>query len=455
MDEMDTPVQPEEAKIGMSKGKKIGIICAIVAGVLVVAAIVILVLVLSNKKESKPAWSEQYYAYLEKAAAENKAKDVGLEDNTKYMLSFLKFDDYEQPVMALRAADGKMLNLYYIKGEDEIDYITNRQKLPSDDISLEYLYDNYREVYDYFAHYTRNKKISEYIALGDELKNGGESQTSYIIDKDDARSAKDYELNKTYSVSQYDQTFVAPDIQLPEEKEIFFTPDEAKFAENKAVFLAAVAAYKPIDELLTNDKKTLVTEKASETNELLNLIADLIADQTITSDNFHEFIDEDLKYFMAAYQGALYGWNTIYKYESHPSSECEAYKPLPSGITQYSSCFLLVGAGSKAKMKEELLKHISESVLKNIDNKYIAGTLGDFDEFNNNVWWVLEGGVGGIGYDSLSPANATFMSVNESTGSVTVRWKLYQLNDITDNFTITLAPTEGDYKVISYTHSDK
>ena len=106
-------------------------------------------------------------------------------------------------------------------------------------------------------------------------------------------------------------------------------------------------------------------------------------------------------------------------------------------------------------MKEELLKHISESVLKNIDNKYIAGTLGDFDEFNNNVWWVLEGGVGGIGYDSLSPANATFMSVNESTGSVTVRWKLYQLNDITDNFTITLAPTEGDYKVISYTHSDK
>ena len=317
MDEMDTPIQPEGAKIGMSKGKKIGIICAIVAGVLIVAAIVILVLVLSNKKESKPAWSEQYYAYLEKAAAENKAKDVGLEDNTKYMLSFLKFDDYEQPVMALRAADGKMLNLYYIKGEDEIGYITNQQKLPSDDISLEYLYDNYREVYDYFAHYTRNKKISEYIALGDELKNGGESQTSYIIDKDDARSAKDYELNKTYSVSQYDQTFVAPDIQLPEEKEIFFTPDEAKFAENKAVFLAAVAAYKPIDELLTNDKKTLVTEKASETNELLNLIADLIADQTITSDNFHEFIDEDLKYFMAAYQGALYGWNTIYKYESH------------------------------------------------------------------------------------------------------------------------------------------
>ena len=103
--------------------------------------------------------------------------------------------------MALRATDGKVLNLYYIKGEDEINYVTNLQKMPSDAITVEYLYDNYREVYDYFAHYTRNKKISEYIALGDELKNGGESQTSYIIDKDDARSAKDYELNKTYSVS--------------------------------------------------------------------------------------------------------------------------------------------------------------------------------------------------------------------------------------------------------------
>ena len=445
MDDLEFPAQPEKPK--MDK-KKIGIICGIVGGVLVVAIAVVIILSAVLQPKADTGWGAQYYSYLKAAAAENKASEIGLSDNTKYMLSFLKFDDTEMPIMVLREADGKYLNLYRIESEDKISFTQDQQKYPSDVITVEYLYDNYREVYDYFAHFTRNKKQSEYISLSD-------GDTDYVIDANDVRTAKDYATGEVYSVSQYDQTLIDPEVQLPEEKEFFFTPDEAKFAENKANFDASVKAYQPVSELLTNEKKTAVTQKASEINETLNTIADLIADQTVAEDNFHEFVDEDLKYFLAAYLGPVYGWNTIYKYDKRPSSECEAYKPLESS-GEYPFCYILTGAGSKAEMKEELLKHISETTLANIDRKYIAGTMGDFVDYNGNVWWMLEGGIGGVGYGSLSPANATFGSVNDKTNSVTVYWKLRDAaGDVCDNFTITLQAEDGDYKVVSYTHSDR
>ena len=441
--------EPKPKKTARHLGLYIGIGC----GVLAVAAIVVVALVLSHKNSITTDWAKTYYDYLADAAKNDRGKDIGLQTGTTYALSFRKFDNFEQPVMILRETSGKNINIYGING-DRVDASFNERQKEDDKLSVELLYDIQREKYDYFIHHLLSKKESEYISLSEQLKGAADAKVSYLIKSDDKTSVKDYESGDVYEVSMYDQTFVAPELEKVIEYDFIFTANEDEFKKNEKAIAAAEKDYVPIDSLLTATKKDEVSKAVDDIYVRLNEIEDVRAKQTLTEENFHDFLDEDLRWFMAAYLGPQRGWSTVYKYDYKDSSVCEAHHK-PDESEHFESCILLAGAGSKAKIKEEMQKHLSDSVITNIDRRFIEGTLGEFTDFNGDVYWMREQNAGEKNYDSVTAKDATFIGVNQSTGAVTVRWKLEAMGYVTDNFTITLQQTDGDYKVISYTRSDR
>ena len=434
-------------------GKKAGIIAGAISSIVLIAIIVVLVLVSATDNMIKTEWGETYYAYLEDSIENEKGEDVGLKKDAGYWLSFLKFDALEKPVMVLRDKAGANLNLYYIQ-DGKVNAIVNTQKTSGDEMAVEYLYDIQRDKFDYFLIHKESKTVSEFVSMSEQLANNGSSNVKYIIDESKKTSIKDFESGETKEVSEYEQSFVKLDVASAKENEFIFTADAKKRDLNKKAFSGSESGYKDINDLVTGEKRDAAKEVANAVFERLNEIEDIRSKQTVTADNFHDIIDDDLKYFIAAYLGPMEGWNTIYRYVDKPSKSCESYKPLSEGVDKYSTCVTLQNAGSKAKMKEAMQKHLGDAVIMNIDRRFIAGTLGDFSDHDNEVWWMVEDGIGGPSYDSLDPAKATFVSANEDTGSVTVRWKLYIEGHISDNFLITLQQTDGDYKVISYTRSD-
>ena len=454
----ETPLFPKKTKKKSKgparNGKKVGIIAGVIGGIVLIAAVVTLVLVLAIDNTIKTEWGKTYYAYLEDSAIENKGEDIGLKKDVSYWLSFLKFDAFENPVMILRDKTGENLNMYYIQDE-KVNAIVNTPKTSGDEMTVEYLYDIQREKFDYFLRHKESDSVSEYVSMSEQLANNGSSNVRYTVDDTKKTSVKDFESGEVKEVSEYEQTFVKPDVASAKENEFVFTDDEEKLELNKKAFGENESSYKDINVLMTGEKRDATKELANAVFERLNEIEDIRSKQTVTADNFHDIIDEDLKYFVAAYLGPMDGWNTIYKYVEKPSKSCEKYKPLSEGWDEYSTCVVLQNAGSKAKMKEAMQEHLSDAVITNIDRKFIAGTLGDFSDHDGDVWWMVEGGIGGPGYDSLDPSKATFVSANQDTGSVTVRWKLYVMGFVSDNFLITLQQTDGDYKVISYTRTDR
>jgi hypothetical protein len=356
--------------------------------------------------------------------------------------------------MVLRDKTGENLNMYYIQDE-KVNAVVNTPKTSGDEMTVEYLYDIQREKFDYFLRHKESDSVSEYVSMSEQLANNGSSNVRYIVDDTKKTSVKDFESGEVKEVSEYEQTFVKPDVASAKENEFVFTDDEEKLELNKKAFGENESSYKDISVLMTGEKRDATKELADAVFERLNEIEDIRSKQTVTADNFHDIIDEDLKYFVAAYLGPMDGWNTIYKYVEKPSKSCEKYKPLSEGWDEYSTCVVLQNAGSKAKMKEAMQEHLSDAVITNIDRKFIAGTLGDFGDHDGDVWWMVEGGIDGPGYDSLDPSKATFVSANQDTGSVTVRWKLYVMGSVSDNFLITLQQTDGDYKVINYTRTDR
>lgn len=441
--------EPKPKKSIRHLGLFIGIGCAVV----VVAVIVVLALVLSRKSSIATDWAKTYYDYLADATKNDHGKDIGLQAGTTYALSFRKFDNYEQPVMMLRETNGKNINIYGIDGE-EIKATVNERQNENDRLSVELLYDIQREKYDYFIHHLRSKKESEYISLSEQLKGKDDAKVSYLIKSDDKASVKDYESGEVYEVSAFDQTFVAPELEKVVEYDFIFSANEEEFKNNEKAVAAAEKAYVSTDSLLTATKKDEVAKAVEDIYNRLNELEDVRAKQTLTEENFHDFLDEDLRWFMAAYLGPYRGWPTVYEYEFKESSTCEAHHK-PEEVEKFESCILLSGAGSTAKIKEEMKKHLSDSVITNIDRRFIAGTLGEFTDYNGDVYWMREQNMGEKNYDSVTAKDATFVSVNQSTGAVTVRWRLEAMGYVTDNFTITLQQTDGDYKVISYTRSDR
>ena len=441
--------EPETKKSVRHLGLYIGVGCAVVA----VAVIVVVALVLSHKNSITTEWAKTYYDYLVNAAKNDQGKEIGLQSGTTYAMSFRKFDNYEQPVMVLRETGGKNINIYGIDGE-EVNKTINERQDENDKLSVELLYDIQREKYDYFIHHLRSKKESEYISLSEQLKGKDDAKVSYIIKSDDKTSVKDYESGEVYEVSAFDQTFVAPELEKVVEYDFIFSANEEELKKGEKAVAAAEKDYVPIDSLLTATKKDEVSKAVEDVYNRLNELEDVRAKQTLTEENFHDFVDEDLRWFMAAYLGPYRGWSTVYKYEFKDSSVCEEHHK-PEEAEKFESCILLSGAGSTSKIKEEMKKHLSDSVITNIDRRFIAGSLGEFTDYNGDVYWMREQNAGEKNYDSVTAKDATFIGVNQSTGAVTVRWKLEAMGYVTDNFTITLQQNEGDYKVISYTRSDR
>ena len=399
----ETPLFPKKTKKKSKgparNGKKVGIIAGVIGGIVLIAAVVALVLVLTIDNTIKTEWGKTYYAYLEDSAIENKGEDIGLKKDVSYWLSFLKFDAFENPVMILRDKTGENLNMYYIQDE-KVNAIVNTPKTSGDEMTVEYLYDIQREKFDYFLRHKESDSVSEYVSMSEQLANNGSSNVRYTVDDTKKTSVKDFESGEVKEVSEYEQTFVKPDVASAKENEFVFTDDEEKLELNKKAFGENESSYKDINVLMTGEKRDATKELANAVFERLNEIEDIRSKQTVTADNFHDIIDEDLKYFVAAYLGPMDGWNTIYKYVEKPSKSCEKYKPLSEGWDEYSTCVVLQNAGSKAKMKEAMQEHLSDAVITNIDRKFIAGTLGDFSDHDGDVWWMVEGGIGGPGYDS-------------------------------------------------------
>ncbi len=449
----EEPVLLDETATRPKKSvRHLGLYIGIACGVIVIAIIVVMALVLSHKNDISADWAKTYYDYLANAAKEDRGKEIGLQTGTTYALSFRKFDNYEQPVMVLRETSGKNINVYGINGE-KIDTAINERQKEDDKLSVELLYDMQREKYDYFIHHLLSKKESEYLSLSEQLTGKAEAKVSYLVKEENKASVKDYESGDIYEVSAYDQTFVAPELEKVVEYDFIFTANEEEFKQNEKAIAAAEKAYISTDSLLTETKKDEVAKAVEDIYVRLNEIEDVRAAQTLTEENFHDFLDEDLRWFMAAYLGPQRGWSTVYKYDFKDSSVCEAHHK-PEEVEVFDACILLTGAGSKAKIKEEMQKHLSDSVITNIDRRFIEGTLGEFTDFNGDVYWMREQNTSETNYDSVTAKDATFMGVNQNTGVVTVRWKLEAMGYVKDNFTITLQQTDGDYKVISYTRSD-
>ena len=72
--------------------------------------------------------------------------------------------------------------------------------------------------------------------MSEQLANNGSSNVRYTVDDTKKTSVKDFESGEVKEVSEYEQTFVKPDVASAKENEFVFTDDEEKLELNKKAF---------------------------------------------------------------------------------------------------------------------------------------------------------------------------------------------------------------------------
>lgn len=162
----------------------------------------------------------------------------------------------------------------------------------------------------------------------------------------------------------------------------------------------------------------------------------------ITSKNIQSKIGNHLKWFSAAYMGACYGWDSVYKYK-----DVTGKVKIPG--VQNMMIYELVGAKSFAGMKSTLAKYVSKSKFSkfNVDDGINGwGFLKELREYKGKVYWC-NGGIGGG--PSINTKKAKVISSENGISKIKMNVDYYT-GDICAQITLTVKYKDGKYLITDW-----
>lgn len=214
-----------------------------------------------NNKTVGTTWGDTYYAYLKEAISEESNKeDYGLQDGMENIeLQFVEVGE-KNPLMLMTYTkeDEEYVNIYRTNENDNVDKVVYTE--PS---TVEFLYDIQYDSYAWYIH-TETEEQDSYKLLYTVLENPDKNnEADYTIKKGEETTQETLSGEKII-LTKFDETFVKPEIDASKKIDFSTDMEEKELKEN---IEKGVEAYKPQEEIVTEEVKTKTEEKVSEIEE--------------------------------------------------------------------------------------------------------------------------------------------------------------------------------------------
>ena len=200
-----------------SKKGLIAIATLLVISILVIA--IIIYFVIGGNNNTGTAWGDTYYAYLKNGLEEtneDERQKYGLQTGVeKAEIQFVETNEEEEPVMLMSydKDDESYINIYYINDQNSVSSILNQEYSDA-----EYLYNINNKEYSWYLH-SESDSTDSYTDISNIINNQNQSEPEYVLDKNNKTEVK-LEDGNTVELSEFDKTFIKPEIEDNSKQEI-------------------------------------------------------------------------------------------------------------------------------------------------------------------------------------------------------------------------------------------
>ena len=202
------------------KSKKGLIAIIIILVILVIVAIIYFALTyFSGSTNTGTTWGDTYYAYLTEGLEQENDEErqkYGLQSGVeKAELQFIETDEEEEPVMLMSydKDDKSYTNIYYINDQNSVSIVLNQEYSDA-----EYLYNINNKEYNWYLH-SESDSTDSYTDVSNIINNQNQSEPEYVLDKNN-KTEVELEDGNTVELSEFDKTFIKPDIEDNSKQEI-------------------------------------------------------------------------------------------------------------------------------------------------------------------------------------------------------------------------------------------
>ena len=202
------------------KSKKGLIAIIIILVILVIVAIIYFALrYFSGNKTTGTTWGDTYFAYLTEGLEQENDEErqkYGLQSGVeKAELQFIETGEEEEPVMLMSydKDDKSYTNIYYINDRNSVSSVLNQEYSDA-----EYLYNINNKEYNWYLH-SESDSTDSYTNVSNIINNQNQSEPEYVLDKNN-KTEVELEDGNTVELSEFDKTFIKPDIEDNSKQEI-------------------------------------------------------------------------------------------------------------------------------------------------------------------------------------------------------------------------------------------